>query len=292
MRLKEIIRDTVGTIVLITLGFSSCFASTIWGVTGDKIKGGGTIVAKNFDYRPSCDVKLIFKKPADGYKYLAAVVYEEGAEPIMLAGINEKGVSVMSASAPVKKTVDIKSISLLNEMLLSSYYQVNSLLEDRDILSKYGPGFYMVSDKSNIIMIEIAPEGRYKIDATMNGFLYHANHYLSDDFSGFNLSVSTGSWTRAERIKALVSGHQGFFTQDDFISFSQDRHDGPNRSIWRTGKPASAERTIATWVLNMPGGGWPELYMRKLNSKGKPVTVKITLNWSFWHTQNEGEISF
>ena len=268
------------------------FAGVDWGITGDNVKGGGTLAAENLDSENTSYARLVFSRPYDGYKYLAVELSAKNGAPSVQCGINEKGLAVLSADAPVNKEEKNAGKKDLCELILRNYFEVNSVIEDKEKLSEYAPGSYMIADKSNVVQIEIVPGGKYRITGTMNGKLCHTSEYLEPEFSAYNKAVSTGSVVRRERINGLMGNSSQNFGLDDFITISEDQHDGPDNSLWVSGKSKTSERTLATFIVLMPGDAPPTLYIKTANTNQKMKSAKLLLDRKFWHNQNEGEISF
>ena len=76
---------------------SPCQACTLWGAAGTSIEGGGTLVAKNRDWAPDHFQELAVLQPAAGYWALALKAIG-GEEPGVKAGVNDKGLVIVSAT--------------------------------------------------------------------------------------------------------------------------------------------------------------------------------------------------
>ena len=79
-------------------GLQPAAACTLWGAVGSAVDGGGTLVAKNRDWVPDHRQELSLLKPAQGYQALVLRAVG-GAEPGIKAGVNEKGLVIVSATA-------------------------------------------------------------------------------------------------------------------------------------------------------------------------------------------------
>ena len=65
-----------------------------------------------------------------------------------------------------------------------------------------------------------------------------------------------------------------------FVAISGDRHDGPDNSLWRSGR----EHTLASWIARTPAQGAPTLRV-VLANPGEPVlTRQFVLDESFWRS--------
>jgi isopenicillin-N N-acyltransferase like protein len=128
----------------------------------------------------------------------------------------------------------------------------------------------------------VAPQGRIAVRATGNGILAHTNHYLDEALIGGNVTIGRSSRTRLDRIGEILNGRTAPLTLDEFVTFSQDRHDGPDNSLWRTGSTPTRERTLASWILSLPKEDPPELFCRLANPGVAEKQTKIRLDTAFW----------
>jgi len=264
-------------------------ACTLWGVTGDAVAGGGTLIARNVDYHPSYTTKLEFVQPGNGYRYLADVLYGAGISRGVQCGVNAKGLVVTSATAQIKKSMMKPGEKTgFNECVLRNYHSVDSFLADRGMVRAYAAGFHMVADSEKMVMVEIAPGGQDTIQVVDRGPLYHTNEYCAPGFLKYNQAPGRSSRVRYNRIRDLMTTHAGFFTLDHFIAISQDQHDGPNDSLWRIGMTAGSERTLATWIVHLPAAGSPVMYLKTANAGEDMKSMKRTLRHGFWKNQRAG----
>lgn len=60
------------------------------------------------------------------------------------------------------------------------------------------------------------------------------------------------------------------FSMNDFITLSEDQADGPDNSIWRIGSSPQKERTLATFIVQLPLSGSPLLYIKVANPGQEP----------------------
>ncbi|MPM99375.1 hypothetical protein SDC9_146566 [bioreactor metagenome] len=68
---------------------------------------------------------------------------------------------------------------------------------------------------------------------------------------------------------------------DKFISFSNDRNNGPDNSIMRTGSTPKKSRTLSTWAVSIPKEGAPELYVKLLNPGENEKVIRINADDAF-----------
>jgi isopenicillin-N N-acyltransferase like protein len=243
------------------------WACTLWSAAGESVQGGGTLIVKNRDWEPNHTQELRLIQPKNGLAYLALIAIDADA-PGTKAGINEKGLVAVSASAstiPRAERLKMPSTKSLLVKLLSNCGSVDEALARTDLF--LGPQFLMLADRRKVAIVEIAPEGRYRIRVSENGALAHTNHYLEPELLDANRSNGVSSLTRLDRINALLKEAKSF-SAADFIRFSNDRHDGPDNSIWRTGKTLRSTRTLAAWIVALPPAGDPQLYL-KLSNPGQ-----------------------
>lgn len=257
-------------------------ASTFWATAGEKTANGGTMLAKNYDCTPEpSEIRLIV--PKSGFTYLGIFPTRGIKTRGVVAGINEKGLALVSAFAhSVSKNTRYAVGKNINEKILTSCDSVDTLLKNRQILSKSYPSFYMIADRERIALIEVASRGEISINTVYNGILYHTDHYINEKLLWANKDIGTSSQARFNRIKYLLTSYPSSFTMADFIAFSEDVHDGPDNSIWRTGSTPKKERTLASWIVYMPKNGYPELYVRLANPDEPEKAYNMLLDTPFW----------
>ena len=209
---------------------------TLWGAAG-KDAGSGTMTSKNRDWKPDHVQRLRIHRGGD-YAYLG--LYAEGNdEPGLKAGVNEKGLAVVSATAgsiPKVKRKAQKGKPRLMSTLLSQYADCDQVLADRDTLFAHrNPGFLMISDRRKIVMLEVGLLGRFSITVATTGTIAHSNHYLDESLLACNEKVGQSSAVRLKRISQLLETTSRPLGMDSFAEMSRDRHDGVNNSLWRTG---------------------------------------------------------
>jgi isopenicillin-N N-acyltransferase-like protein len=246
-------------------------ACTLWGATGMWVEGGGTLIAKNRDWAPDHRQELAVLKPAEGYRSLALRAVG-GAEPGVKAGVNEKGLVIISASANQVPSAERKKFQQkkgLIRHLLATSARVGDVLRNLDLMNR--PVFYMVGDSRELALIEIAPDGSRSVTRKDSGSLAHTNHYFAVDTPRLR-KPGESTIQRLERIEALLQSGGKPFRTEDFIRFSEDRNAGTDNSIWRTGSPINRNRTLATWLVFLPPSGSPQLYL-KTADPGQPERI-------------------
>lgn len=254
-------------------------ACTLWAASGDAVRGGGTLLVKNRDWAPDNDQTVDVVTPAKGYRYLALIAHDPPvgkgkAKTRVVAGMNEKGLVVVNASAdavPKAERLAMPSNQRLMRTLLAESDSVDGALANPGAF--LGPRFLMLADAKKVAIVEIGGEGQYSVSVKENGVVTHTNHYLDPAMSQWNKRLGTSSTIRHQRIDALLHDTKGPFTLESFIALSKDSADGPDNSIFRTGSTPKKNRTLAVFAVSIPRSGEPELYVRLL-TEGKPEEVK------------------
>lgn len=279
---SKTLRVLVILLLLLEAFAAGASACTCWCAAGERALGGGTILAKNRDWEPQRD-ELKVVAPTGGLRYVALVAMPDGGKRRVVAGVNEKGLAVVSLSASsVPKKDRMIGAGGLNEKLLAGFDSVDAALGQKELLSAHRPAFLMLADGKRIAEVEIAPRGGVAVRVTDNGTLCHTNHYLDPKFLWANSKIGKSSATRLDRIRELVGGHPSPFGMEDFIAFSGDRHDGPDDSIWRTGSTPEKTRTLAGWIVAMPRNGVPSLYVKLANPGEKERVYRVKLDETVW----------
>lgn len=255
-------------------------ACTLWAAV--QASDGGTIISKNRDWKPDNTQVLKLKRSPNAYAYFG--LYAEGNEaPGLKQGVNEKGLCVVTASASSipKATRDAQTgKGGLMTALLEHYATCDAVLADQaKLFSHRHPEFLMVSDRQQVITLEIGVDGRYAVNVTKQGTVAHTNHFLDRSLADCNVAVGASSATRLKRIDELLKTAPGPLTAATFAAISQDHHDGPSNSLWRTAK---SESTLSSWILETPADGVPTLRVLLANP-GEPQQIKTyRLDPAFW----------
>jgi len=272
---------------VVAMASPSLEACTLWAAAGDRAAQEGSLIAKNRDWTPEPDeVRLV--RPRGKFRFLGLFPLREGKRRGAVAGINEAGLVVVTASAgSIPRDERNRGGSGLMERLLSGFPTVEAVLADQQGFRRTHPAIYLLADRFRIAWVEVAPGRRFAICATENGVLTHTNHYLDESLTSLNVKVGRSSRRRLVRIGELVEGRTAPLSFADFKAFSQDRRDGPVDSLWRTGSRPKGERTLASWVVSLPKEVPPEIFIRLANPGEKERTIEMTLDIAFWKRPDE-----
>jgi hypothetical protein len=256
-------------------------ACTLFAAAGSRVAGGGTLIAKNRDLRPQFDDVQMVTPPA-GRRYLG-LFFHDGARQGVTAGINDRGLVIVGALAgSVPKAQRHRGTRNLLRQVLTSFDSVAAVAAGRDLFASSHPVFYLLADRTHIALVEVAPLGRVALTVTANGTLAHTNHYLDNGLEDANYKVAASSRIRFHRIQELLGLGRRPLTLQDFITFSQDRHDGPDYSIWRTGSTPTKTRTLATWIVQHLKDEPPRLYVKLANPGEAEKSFTLKLDAAFW----------
>ena len=271
-----------GTLI-VTLLVGSAQACTLWAAAGPDA-GEGTLLSKNRDWVPDHVQVLKYEHSEEGYAFFG--LYAEGNKDRGLKnGVNEKGLSIVSASAssiPKKIRSHQPGKRGMIRTILSRYASVDELAADAEqIFSSARANFYLIADRDKVMQVEVGLEGRYRIQIISQGTLAHSNHYLAPELGKFNMTIGSSSHTRLARINALLAHTPRPLTVVQFATISRDRNDGPNNSLWRNGRL----HTLSSWIIRTPKAGSPTLHV-VLANPGEPEThYEYTLNTAFWKSR-------
>lgn len=267
-------------VMLISLLFflisGRAMACTLWAATGDAVAGGGSLIVKNRDWEPDHYQELRLVTPSSGYRYYG--LFADGANKGLKAGINEKGLVVVSATAgsiPSRDRRKMQYTPALSAKLLRECDSVENALTKTDLF--VGPQILMLADSKGIATIEIGPGGNYSIKQQDSGVLTHTNHYIADQMLEFNRSIGTSSSIRYQRINELLHSSSQPYTLDTFIDISRDKNDGPDNSIFRTGSTPKKPRTMAVYAAALPPDKAPVLFVRLYQIGQDEQIIKIKL---------------
>ena len=255
-------------------------ACTLFAAAGESVRGGGTLIAKNRDWRPDNTQVLKLATPRAGHHYFG--LYAEGNdEPGLKAGINDKGLVVVSATASIpRKELQAmpRTVNLLGKLLNGSATVDEALKHGNWFV---GPRYVLIADRNKAASIEIGPGGNYRVAVTDRSVLYHTNHYVMPDLEGYNpKKIGTSSPERYRRVEELF--HQGSqFSLEDFIRISGDRSSGPDNSLWRDGGKPTSTRTLAAWIVYLPETGDPQIYVKTANPNQPPAIHRLSFSEAF-----------
>ncbi len=263
-------------------------ACTIWASSGESVRGGGTIIAKNRDNVSSLHTGLRMVFPPGGFRYFG--ILDVRADWYVTAAINEKGLVVVNSSANSvphrKRHVATEDFT---ERILASFDSVDALLEHKGLFSNTHPAMYIVADLKKIMSVEVAPGGRVSTHVKENGTLAFTNHFTDEGISDANERMSRQSLLRLKRINRLLGDPGRPHSFEEFISMSRDENDGAAGAVMRKAKKGSKIRTLATWIVRLKPGESPELYVGLFNSEEKKRTYRFRLNDNFWNMVSAGD---
>lgn len=264
---------------------SPVLACTLWAASGAQVDGGGTLIAKNRDWKPDHHQIVRVVHPGSGYAYIG--LFAEGNRtPGLKAGTNQRGLTILSASSNIPKQLrqtqpDKHSVM---RQILARYASVEEL--DRDaghVFSSSRAGFFLISDASQVMTVEVGLQGRFATHRIAAGTMAHTNHYLDPALAGqFEDKPGISSTTRLARIRALLAMAATPYNMQIFATMSRDRHDGPDNSLWRHGR----EYTLASWIVLAPQAGPPHLHLVVANPDEPENTLDLVLDDQFWSAGN------
>jgi hypothetical protein len=253
-------------------------ACTLWGAVGASVQRGGALIAKNRDWVPDHFQELAVLRPATGFQSLVLRAVG-GEEPGVKAGVNEKGLVVVSATAsqvPRAERDKAGQRKGLMSHLLATCAGVDEVL--KNITLFYRPAFYLIADRRELAAIEVAPDGQRSVTRRDSGTLSHTNHYCAIDSQTIRQKPGPSSRARLARIDELLKTHPQPYSIDDFIRFSADQNAGPDDSIWRTGSDPTNRRTLSTWIVALPLKDSPQLYLRTANPEESEQICRLSVN--------------
>lgn len=255
-------------------------ACTLWGAAGADV-GGGTLISKNRDWKPDHRQLLKRVRPAKGFAYFG--LYAEGNNaPGLKAGVNEKGLTIVTASSNISKKLRAAQRDRRGVMVrvLSNYASVDALLADADaVFSVANANFFMISDRAKLLVVEVGLDGKYATRVVDQGVIAHTNHYLDPLLAGqFGDTPGASSAARLARIDKLLDRAPRPLVSDSFATMSRDHDDGPDNSLWRNGR----EHTLASWIVSTPTSGAQRLRVLIANPGEPERTEQIVLDQVFW----------
>ncbi len=271
MKWKQAVIAAAAALIL-SMGESG--ACTLWAAAGDAA-GGGTILAKNRDWYPNHRQIVKQVHPDGGYAYMGIYAENKKVYSGFKAGINEKGLSIVNASASSIPRAERKKMGYTWKVMEHVLARCATVEDALSYLSAVqGPRFLLLADRKEIAQVEIGPYGLKRVERKKNGTLYHTNHYKEFPLTGFNELPGESSHVRDGRIGEILR-EKTSWTMDDFIAVTSDQAAGADDSIFRTGSTKKSEKTIASWVVRIPLEGTPEIYVRLLNPKEPVREVRL-----------------
>ena len=262
---------------LLTWQASAC---TLWGAAGTS-SADGTLLAKNRDWIPDHVQTIRLRHPANGLSYVGLYA-EMGADSGIREGVNEAGLSIVSAEASsLPKAIRDAQPRTHGVMttVLSHYRNLAEVAADADkLFVGIKPMFLMLADSKGLMTVEVGQDGHYALTRQANGTMTHTNHYLNTGLIEQEQKIGPSSATRYARINTLLDENKQAHTLDEFSRISRDRHDGPENSLWRNGR----DYTLAGWQIALPAGGPPHLHLLVANPGQAQQHFDLRLDAAFW----------
>lgn len=256
-------------------------ACTLWSVVGTN-GVGGTIVCKNRDWAPDHTQELKVVRPSSGYAYYGLFAVG-GSEPGVKAGVNEKGLAVVTAAAsclPKSRRDHQPGKHGVLTRLLSGYASCDEVLAHQAaIFAEARATFILIADRTKSLEVEVGLDGAFVVRPVASGFAAHTNHYLDPALAAFNELPGKGSAVRLERVTQLLRAQAAPISAEACAAISRDRHDGPDESLWRTGKGV---RTLASWIVELPAAGPPMAHVVLANPGQREESSRVVLDPAFW----------
>jgi isopenicillin-N N-acyltransferase like protein len=281
-----------GTIIIRCIVFLVFFAAapgfaeacTLWAAAGTVVKDNGTIIAKNRDNNQELITELRFVTRETGFRFVG--LFDIEADGYVVSGINEKGLSVINASAasvPDEKRNVAKED--LTEKLLTSFDSVDGLVKEEAMLANSHPAFYIVADRDKLALVEVAPGNKISIKISQEGVFTHTNHYTDEKFLSANEDLTPNSRKRLDRIDYLINTSPLPLSIQRFIAISEDNGNSPSDSILKVCGKSKKVCTLATWVIYMPKKGFSDLYVKLMRPKQPHKVFRFILDDGFWTEQ-------
>lgn len=262
---------------MLSLQASAC---TLWGAAGNA-SADGTLLAKNRDWLPDHIQAVRLHHPAKGLAYLGLYA-DTGKESGIREGVNQAGLAVVAAEASslpeAARYAEPRTHGVLGP-LLAHYHNLDEVAADADkLFVGVRPVFLMLADSKGLMTVEIGQGGHYVLKRSAGGTMTHTNHYLDASVLSQNQRIGTSSAARYARINTLLADPTQVHTLDEFSRISQDRHDGPENSLWRNGR----DYTLAGWQIALPADGVPHLHLLLANPGQERQQFDLKLDAAFW----------
>ena len=267
-------------LMLLTENISVANACTLWAAAGPEANGG-TLLAKNRDWKPDHRQTLKRVRSQNGLAFFGLYT-QDNDDPGIKAGINEKGLSIVVAASNIPKKLRHTQPGKhgVISMILEKYASVDALLADAEkVFSVARANYYLISNHHQMLMAEIGLNGKFQLTRVENGLLTHTNHYLDPTLATiYNTKTRDSSTLRLQRINQLLADAARPYSITQFIDMSRDTKNGPDNSLWRSGKT----KTMASWIVETPIDGAPHLHVVIANPNEKETTYNEVLDASFW----------
>jgi len=275
-------------VLLLLCAARPAWTCTLWSASGEAA-GGGSLLVKNRDYVPRSTGKLLLVRPDKGLAYLGLFARVRG-NMRLVAGINEAGLAMVSATAGSVPRAERRKPSLAKALMARTLANASSVEEAlaRAHFSGHTPVIYMLADRLGSAWVEVGPGGAVAVRRAAQGVLAHTNHYVSQELSGMNSHVGKSSAARLERIAALLKPG-GPFSMEDFERFGNDRSAGPDDSIMRDGSAPGATRTMARFLVRIPASGSPVAWVTGFDDPKRPWVRRLVLDAALWKSVGPGE---
>ena len=251
-----------------------------------------TLIAKNRDEHPDLQSVVAFH-PTEGYRFLGMVSQRTVDGPyVVRSGINEYGLAIVNMAVPnaPPKAPYADGDAFMRAVLTQNQTVAGVLGNLPHLVTEYPyPEFYLLADRTQTAIIELATNGHYFVTLSNTGPMYHTNNYEFPSFFQYNIGDLEGSTNRYNRISALMNSNTQY-TMQDFELFAHDHNAGSNDSIFRTGKNLSdpnTPRTLATFIASIPHDGSAptvsiEFYPQGCTSPVSCPANTYVLNAQFW----------
>jgi len=267
----------------------TAFACTLWSLSGERVQGGGTLIAKNRDFTTDMPNHFEVVTPENGYRAFAMVATSAEGKRNMVGGVNEHGLAVVTATVgtiPKQERISRSRAGKLQNptrAILTRFRSLRELLDNPKALRMLYPVFALVADSTGAVVIE-ASGGDYRILPVVSGEAgVHTNHPLSRDFPDiWETKAATGSQVRLDRMRGLLDQSPGRLGLGAFTALSLDRDGGPDQSIFRTGSAPGKPRTLGTLAAWLPPAGAPVVFARLTNDGQGVEEMTFTLDATFW----------
>lgn len=265
------------------------FACTLWSISGERVQGGGTLIAKNRDFTTDMPNHFEVITPQSGYRMFAMVATSAEGKRNLVGGVNEHGLAVVTATVgtiPKQERISRSRAGKLQNptrTILTRFRNLRELLDSPETLRSLYPVFALVADFTGAVMIE-ASGGDYRtLPVPPKEPGVHTNHPLTQNFPDiWETQAATGSKVRLDRMRGLLDQSSGKLGLEAFTALSLDRDAGPDQSIFRTGSAPGKPRTLGTLSAWLPPAGAPVVFAR-LTNDGQGVEEKtFTLDAAFW----------
>lgn len=236
-------------------------ACTLFGAVGEgMVEGGGTLAAKTRDEHPGPQ-RFDIAVPSKGYAYLGLFT---GDKHRFNMGFNEKELFLArstSGSLPRKERLALprffKHRLSATDWIMQHYASVDEVLAHKEVFVE--PVNYLLADRTKIAVVEVMPGGQTTVRITEHGTAAHTNHFIEPESEALNQNIGSSSARRLERIRELLAAAPKPLKITDMTAMTRDRHDGPVRSIWRTGTKPDGVQTLAAIAVSLPSSGNPSL---------------------------------